>query len=554
MNKKLLPFLLTCLLLVCSAGQGFAICKAYFTIHRISNNSFYLTDSSICNKFATSYTLIINNGFTTVTKKFDALAFSYNTNNIIITKNGTTTVTLKLYDSTGSGCQDSTSRTIVISGIKYCGAKFTYSALSGKQVSFYNQFNNNQYTKYYMDFGDNATSSIKNPVHTYANCGTFSATLRVSDSVNNCADTFTLPIPLGVIADFSYYEMGNKHNFNNNARYNGYALLPDTQYVAYHWEFGDGDTSNEFQPIHHYSSAGSYTAKLVMHNTNPNNTCAKSDSITKSVIVSCYVSPYFTATLSGTQTYILTNTSSGNNLKYLWRFGDTTTSTMKSLSHTFKTHGRYKIELVVMDSINNCRDSAFIYVGGYCTLKADLVLVYDSLHPYQATLYNYSSGSIDIHHWDFGDGSTSNSSAPVHNYTKTGLITLTYIAKDIIAPCSDTVIITFTIDSSGNLKRKAFSLTVVDRTNGQVGIHQISKNNQDIKIYPNPFVDEIMIQASGEIKAISIVNIIGQEIATTSSGDNGKYIVRFNKSTDRGIYFVKVENNEGVQFFKVLKE
>ncbi|MXN90030.1 PKD domain-containing protein [Flavobacterium sp. Sd200] len=39
-----------------------------------------------------------------------------------------------------------------------------------------------------------------------------------------------------------------------------------TALIAYYWEFGDGDTSSEFQPSHNYAQAGNYTVRLTVTN------------------------------------------------------------------------------------------------------------------------------------------------------------------------------------------------------------------------------------------------------------------------------------------------
>ena len=55
---------------------------------------------------------------------------------------------------------------------------------------------------------------------------------------------------------------GNLYQFTNNGMYNA---------QSYVWYFGDGDTSTQLSPIHHYNWAGNYTAMLVA--TNVGNGC-----------------------------------------------------------------------------------------------------------------------------------------------------------------------------------------------------------------------------------------------------------------------------------------
>ncbi|SVB96850.1 uncharacterized protein METZ01_LOCUS249704, partial [marine metagenome] len=57
------------------------------------------------------------------------------------------------------------------------------------------------------NFGDGSTSTAQNPVHTYAEDGTYSVSLTVTDK-NSLNDTFTEEIvveaPIGPTADFAY--------------------------------------------------------------------------------------------------------------------------------------------------------------------------------------------------------------------------------------------------------------------------------------------------------------------------------------------------------------
>jgi PKD repeat protein len=71
-------------------------------------------------------------------------------------------------------------------------------------------------------------------------------------------------------ADFSYSQVsGNEFSFTNNSTAQ-YALL---------WDFGDGNTSIDINPIHQYSQPGVYEVVLTINN------CGKTDSISKTITV-----------------------------------------------------------------------------------------------------------------------------------------------------------------------------------------------------------------------------------------------------------------------------
>ncbi|MCH2224006.1 MAG: lamin tail domain-containing protein [Crocinitomicaceae bacterium] len=65
-------------------------------------------------------------------------------------------------------------------------------------------------------------------------------------------------------------------------------------------------------------------------------------------------------------------------------------------------------------------------------------------------------------------------------------------------------------------------------------------------IFPNPSTGEFFV--NGEFKSVSIVNSIGQTVAEINN--NTKSVVSFDLGSKRGVYFVKVTNNDGSQITK----
>lgn len=74
---------------------------------------------------------------------------------------------------------------------------------------------------------------------------------------------------------------GNLYQFANNGMYNA---------QSYVWYFGDGDTSTQLSPIHHYNWAGNYTAMLVA--TNAGNGCSDTATTQVSITTSVEALPH----------------------------------------------------------------------------------------------------------------------------------------------------------------------------------------------------------------------------------------------------------------------
>lgn len=113
---------------------------------------------------------------------------------------------------------------------------------------------------YFWDFGNGNTSTLSNPSNTYNDDGPYFVTLIVTDN-SGCISTFTKSILItGCFpSGYSYYGFTNSlctFQFTDLS-----VCGPGSDY---HWDFGDGDTSNVPSPSHHYQLSGSYTVCLTI--------------------------------------------------------------------------------------------------------------------------------------------------------------------------------------------------------------------------------------------------------------------------------------------------
>jgi gliding motility-associated-like protein len=133
------------------------------------------------------------------------------------------------------------------------------------------------------------------------------------------------------------------------------------------------------------------------------------------------------------------NNSSSAGDQYRWYFGDGYTSSAASPVHSYVSAGNYLVQLIVTN-INGCKDSAHSMVTVYNSPEANFTYGYSSDYYYagisQLSLKNLSSGASEYNWW-FGDGETSTTFEPVHDYLSEGEFRIMLIVSNEFG-CYDT--------------------------------------------------------------------------------------------------------------------
>ncbi|MCE4566625.1 PKD domain-containing protein [Maribellus sp. CM-23] len=104
------------------------------------------------------------------------------------------------------------------------------------------------------DFGDGETSTSLRPVHTYEAGGTYPVVLTVLGESGSSPAVITKSVTVvdSPVAQFTYVAKYLTVSFTNSTTYG----------VSYSWDFGDGETSTEENPVHVYAETGEYTVSL----------------------------------------------------------------------------------------------------------------------------------------------------------------------------------------------------------------------------------------------------------------------------------------------------
>jgi gliding motility-associated-like protein len=348
--------------------------------------------------------------------------------------NGAYTVTLTAVNS--SGCRDTLRKTNLIV-LGSTNTRFTMPASVCAGESF---FPINTSTpvpgSVSWDFGDGSMSTAASPQKSYAAAGTF--TVKLINHFAACPDSVSKPIivqpkPVASFTTDRTYSCSKPATvqFTNTTAGS----------VSWHWDFGDGGTSNEANPTHVYTAFGKYSVQLIVTGSNGcTDTLVKQNHIQlKRPRVQINNLPV-KGCLPFTVPFTANIDVQENVVAYRWDFGDGTGSTQMAPVKTYTAEGSYTVKLVITTA-SGCTDSIIIpnAVETAPRPKADFTATPRDVCRSQSIQFtNQSVPAGDQWLWAFGDGGYSSVMDPVTQYGDTGYFKVTLIATN--KGCSDTMI------------------------------------------------------------------------------------------------------------------
>jgi len=189
-------------------------------------------------------------------------------------KAGTYTVSLTVKNAAG---RNSVTKTKYITVTAKPVAAFSASPTSGKyplKVKFTDKSTGTP-TKWKWDFGDGTKSFHQNPTHKYSKAGKYTVTLKVTNAVGINTATKSKYITVtgtsqAPTADFWGWPLSGKAPLKVT-----FTETSKGSPTSWKWDFGDGKYSTEKSPTHTYSSAGTYTVKLIATNEAGSSTKSK---------------------------------------------------------------------------------------------------------------------------------------------------------------------------------------------------------------------------------------------------------------------------------------
>ena len=101
-------------------------------------------------------------------------------------------------------------------------------------------------------FGDGTNSTTYSPSHSYLNSGNYLVVLEATNQNNNCSASDSLLITVNKSPDATFYTNDTTGCGDLNATFFAF-YQPGVDYL---WDFGNGETSTEQNPIHSFKQKG----------------------------------------------------------------------------------------------------------------------------------------------------------------------------------------------------------------------------------------------------------------------------------------------------------
>lgn len=358
--------------------------------------------------------------------------------------------------------------------------------------------------------------------------GTLAGGPQVSNLIVNTNDPLNLSksIPLTLNVDFNPCM---DYTFTSNTC-NGSSIFATTQINTpdtYHWDFGDGDTSNVQNPTHYFPNNGTFTVTLIACNAAGCDTVTQSltATITGPQATSCY--PVTTAYCCGIG---VTN----------FRFGEPGGQEINNSSNdAIDGYSDYTcnapVTLVTNFPYNISVSTGFTYAewvrvwldmndDGTLDPVTELIYSDSALTNHQSTISIPDAGTV------FG--------SPLRLRVATD-----FVNNPVPTPCLDL--------QYGQIEDYSIFVTFYD------GIEQLA-SEIGFSVYPNPYDQsasiEYTLKNSSKV-SVEVYNIMGSKVQNFAANElqsAGKHTYQFNGNAS-GVYYVKVTADGKTAVQKVVK-
>jgi PKD repeat protein len=382
---------------------------------------------------------------------------------------GTFTVRLRLIIDGRPACDSMI--TIVNREREFCETGFTFtvirdsiSSTGGTRVQFTSTvapIRPGVRATYSWDFGDGNTATVANPSNLYLRPGRYIVKLRVTIGQAVCESQQTIEIRDNNTdrcrANFEFEILpslpaipGFQVRFNNKS-------TPAGVRMTYAWDFGDGNTSTDANPLHRYAKPGEYRVRLVITTADG----CRSEAVIPVILrgddnrcdanFSWEVLPH-TPVVGAPIPVKFTNLSKPSpgtpGVTYVWLVNRERRSDAPNPTIEFRRPDLYLVTLQIL--INGrvaCEKSDSVMLGnpqaGACNadFRFERVASEDptviGIRFTNTSNWDTLIGIRPVFAWDFGDGTSSSEYSPIKRYVRPGTYKVTLTIT--VGRCTHTV-------------------------------------------------------------------------------------------------------------------
>lgn len=372
--------------------------------------------------------------------------------------------------------------------------------------------------------GNPSSSSEANPTVTYNTPGTFDVTLIAYSGGGTDTMDWNDYITIGTAPNAMFLLSTNETTVsltNQSAGGN-----------EFHWDFGDGQTSTELNPVHAYSTFGTYNIQLIAMNTCGN------DTMDVEIVLSTVPNAFFGySNHSGCSPFEVNfiDQSQNNPTAWNWTFegGTPPTSTEQNPTVLYFTPGTYSVSL----EVSNDQGTDALFLSGLIQVGGTPDATFSYQQTENVVALEYPGIDYDSLLWSFGDGRTDNSLNPTVTYENSGQYQISLIVYN---PCgADTSSVWVTVDLTGTINP--------------------GTNASGWQVRPSPFKDQFAIYGEpttdGEV-LVSLLDMHGQLISRQSWKHDAGPSTLFYKEGDlpQGLILVLIQDHKSNVLLKAVHQ
>jgi hypothetical protein len=179
--------------------------------------------------------------------------------------------------------------------------------------------------------------------------------------------------------------------------------------------------------------------------------------------------------------------------------------------------------------------------------SAQFTLTPDSLLLHHYTAVNFASGAMPLsYYWSWGDGSYSTTAFPSHTYSSAGYY-------DICLSITDAVGCTSIFCDSTGINKSNNTIASIDVVPPSITAIDELSNATLISVFPNPsngLINITLAEKATDTK-LEVLNSCGQVLLSKEINNSTQTSLDLSNHS-KGIYFIKVQNGNGVVVRKVV--